>query len=192
MAADVLSAWLLSVMLATVAPGKSRRPPEARESAEQGKARYTAIADSIAKVSLDEKEAPLFAGPRAREKTALLLLTISLHESHWRRHIDLGLGPLSLRGRGLYHCMMQIAVPGETTPEGWTAADLVKSRERCFRRGLHILQRGKKTCDAKGPRAFLNQYGSGSCGGAKKAVAKRWKTFDRLLSKHPLPAKKER
>jgi hypothetical protein len=185
MAADVLSAWLLSLMLATVAPGNSRRPPEARESAEQGKARYAAIADTIAKVSLDAEETPLFAGPRARPKTALLLLTISLHESHWRRNVDLGLGPLSLRGGGRYHCMMQIAVPGDKTPEGWTAADLVKSRERCFRRALHILQRGKKACDKKGPRAFLNQYGSGTCTGGKKAVDKRWKTFDRLLTQHP-------
>ncbi len=184
-------------MLATVPPGGSRYPKEARETAAQGKARYAAIARAVAQVSLDPAESALFAGADGRAKTALLMLTVAKHESHWRRHIDLGLGPRSRGGGGKYHCMMQIAVPKGKTPEGWTSEDLVKSRDKCFRRALHIMQGGKRYCSKKGfgPRSFLNQYGSGRCDHGRKAVAIRWKTFDRLLAKHgpaPRPPKAPR
>ena len=191
MTVETLSAWLLSIMLTAAPPGKSRYPEEARESAEQGKARYAAIAKAIAEVSLDEQEKPLFSGADGRLETALIMLTVSYHESHWRRHVDLGIGPRSRGGGGRYHCMMQIAVPKDKTPEGWTAEDLVKSREKCFRRGLHILQLGRRHCAADhGPRSFLNLYASGRCNGGQQPVAKRWATFDRWLVKHPPPTKK--
>ena len=190
MTIETLAAWILSVMMATVPPGHSKRPAPARETAAQGKARYRAIAKAIAEVSLDPKEAPLYDGPAARAKTAALMLTISLHESHWRRDVDLGLGR-----KTRYWCMMQIAVDSGKTPEGWTRQQLVQSRERCFRRGLHILQRGRKYCkgtkDAKGNKdehAFVNHYASGYCDRGRKAVAKRIRTLRRLLKKHPLPA----
>lgn len=188
MTVEVLSAWLLSIMLATVPPGRSRFPDQARESAGAGKARYAAIAEAMAEVSLDPNEEPLFEGEHAREKTALFLLTISLYESHWKRHVDLGLGPHARGGGGRYHCMMQILVKRGRTPEGFTAEDLVQSRRKCFRRGLHILQRGRRFCDAAGPRAFLNHYASGHCHRGGRAVRKRWKTFDRLLADNPFPA----
>jgi hypothetical protein len=189
MSSGVLSAWLLSIMLAAVPPGRAQRTPDAKETAEQGKARYAAIANAMARVALDPKEKPLFLGPDARAKTALLMLAISLHESHWRRDVDLGLGRQAKRR---YHCMMQIAVAKTKTPEGWTARDLVRSRKRCFRRGLHILQRGQKHCREHGPRAFLNHYASGYCDHGRKAVAKRWRTFDTLRRMHPLPRRSTR
>ena len=183
-----LSAWLLSMMLATVPPGTSRGE-HARETAKQGKARYALIANAMAKVALDPKEQPLFKGKDARAMTALLMLTISLHESHWRRDVDLGLGK---QARRKYSCMMQILVPKKKTPEGWTRRDLVTSREKCFRRGLHILQRAKRFCKDAGPRAFLNHYASGYCDRGRKPVAKRWRSFDKLRKKYPLPPKKKK
>jgi hypothetical protein len=183
-----LSGWLLSIMLTAVPPGHRSEPAEARESKEQAIARYTAIADAMARVALDPKEQPLFTGEDAREKTALLMLTISLYESHWRRDVDYGLGRQAKRR---YRCLMQIAVPTGKTPEGWTGRDLVKSRERCFRRALHILQRGRKHCADHGKRAFLNHYASGYCDRGKKAVDKRWRKFDELTRKHPLPRPEE-
>jgi hypothetical protein len=191
MTLEGLSAWLLSIMLTAVPPGRSRSPEEARESAAQGKARYAMIAEAIAGASLDRKETPLFAGKRGRQDTALMLLTIAMHESHFRRHVDLGLGPHARGGGGRYHCMMQILVKKGRTPEGFTSDDLVKSRDKCFRRGLHILQRAKRFCDKTGPRAFLNHYASGTCTKGQKAVNKRWRTFDRLQKKHPLPTPRD-
>lgn len=185
MTAEMLAAWLLGVMLTAVPPGHSRHPPEARETAAQGRARYAAIAESIAKVSLDPKEAPLFAGEDGRAKTAALMLAISYYESHWRRHVDLR------PGRGRYHCLMQIAVDKGRTEEGWTARQLVGSRERCFRTALHILQRGQRLCRDRGPRAFLNHYASGYCDRGRKAVGKRWQLWSTWLRKHPWPKKPE-
>jgi len=175
-------------MLATIPPGKSRYPKEARESAAEGRARYAQIARTIAEISMAPDETPVFAGPQARAKTAALLLTISFHESHWMRHIDLGLGPVGRRGGGVYHCMMQIAVFKKKTPEGWTAEDLVKHRDKCFRRGLHILQQARRYCMSKkyGPRSMLNLYASGHCDHAHEPVDKRWRTFDRWLAHYPL------
>ncbi len=173
-------------MLSASPPGRSRVVDEAIESAAQGKARYTAIARAIAKVSLDPKELPLFEGKQGRARTAALMLAISFHESTWRRDVDLGIGPRALGG-GRYWCMMQVAVDQGKTPEGWTGKQLVLSRERCFRRGLHILQRGKRYCRERGGSSFINHYASGYCDRGGKAVARRLRTYRRWLKKHPIP-----
>ncbi|MBW2453511.1 MAG: hypothetical protein JRI68_03325 [Deltaproteobacteria bacterium] len=183
---DLLAAWLLSIMLSASPPGRSRHPVEAIETADQGKARYAAIARAIATVSLDPNEAALFAGQDARAKTAALLLAISYHESHWRRHVDLGLGSRALGG-GRYWCMMQIAVDRGKTPEGWTGKQLVQRRDRCFRRGLHILQRGKRFCRSRGGTSFINHYASGYCDRGGKAVALRTRTYREWLRARPIP-----
>ncbi len=182
-----LSAYLLSIMLAAAPPGRVKQPAEARESEEAGQARYALIAEAMARVALDPEEKPLFAGEDGRAHTALLLLVISMHESHWRRDVDLGLGR---QGQRRYRCMMQILVPKDKTPEGWTARDLVTSRDRCFRRGLHILQQGQRYCHA--PRAYLNHYASGYCDRGRAAVQKRWRTFDHFRQKYPLPKQEKR
>jgi hypothetical protein len=188
MTVEALAAWMLAIMMTSVPPGKSRQPAAARETAEEGKARYAAIARAIALVSLDEDEAPLFAGKNGRAETATLMLAMSRFESTWRRDVDLGIGPRSRGAGGKYWCLMQIAVPKGKTPEGWTGRDLVKSRDKCFRRALHILQRGKRVCKKHGGTSFVNHYASGQCTRAKKAVKKRVNLMHRWLKKHPLPS----
>src|SRR5262245_66320038 len=121
MTPEVLAGWLLGVMVATAPPGRSRFPTEARETPEDGRARYAAIAHAVAEVALDPDERPLFSGDRARERTAALLLSISWHESGWRRDVDLGIGSHA-RGGGRYHCVMQVAVDRSGRASGWTAA----------------------------------------------------------------------
>ncbi len=187
MSVDALAAWMLAIMLTSVPPGKSRHPKEARETAEDGKARYAAIAQAIAKVSLDEAEAPLFEGEDARLETATLMLAMSRFESTWRRDVDLGLGSRARGGGGRYWCLMQIAVPKGETPEGWTGRDLVADRERCFRRALHILQRGKRVCKKAGGTSFVNHYASGHCDRAKEPVKQRIALMRRWLREHPFP-----
>lgn len=190
MTVEALAAWLFTIMVATVPPGGWRATAQARETAEQSRARYRAIAEAIAEVSLDPKEKPLFDGADGRARTAALLLAISLHESHWRRDVDLGLGRYGPRSGRRYHCLMQIAIDRGKTPEGWSAADLIRDRERCLRAALHILQRGRRYCDEAGPRAFLNHYASGYCDRGRKHVARRWKSYHRFLREHPIPKSK--
>jgi hypothetical protein len=190
MTVETLAAWLVTIMVATVPPGGWRSKAQARESAAQGRARYEAIAQAIAEASLDPRERPLFDGADGRLRTAALLLSISFHESHWRRDVDLGLGRYGPRGGRRYHCLMQIAVDRGKTAEGWTAAQLVADRERCMRAGLHILQRGRRLCDRAGPRAFLNHYASGYCDRGRKQVKRRWETYRSFMRRPPPQAAK--
>jgi hypothetical protein len=183
MSVEALGAWLLSVMLSAVPPGSSRFPKEAVESPEAGRARYEAIARTVARVAFDEAEKPLYEGPRARERTAALLLALAYHESSFRRDVDFGIGPQA-HGGGPYHCLLQIRVD-ERTPDGWTGRDLVADREKCFRAGLHLLQRSRKHCKKQGPDAWLRLYASGHCTRGRVAVEKRLDTLARWLKKHP-------
>jgi hypothetical protein len=190
MTVEALAAWLVTIMVAAVPPGGWRSKAQLRETAEQGRARYEAIAEAIATVSLDPKEAPLFDGADGRSRTAALLLAISLHESHWRRDVDLGVGRYGPRGGRRYHCLMQIAIDRGKTAEGWTSAELIQRRDKCMRAGLHILQRGRRFCDRVGPGAFLNHYASGYCDRGRKQVTRRWDTYRTFLREHPMPKPK--
>jgi len=185
MTAEVLASWLLGVMVATVPPGQSRFPAEARESEEHGRARYSEIADALARVALDPDEKAVFDGKLARERTAALMLALSFHESRWRRDVDLGLGPYG-RTRARYHCLMQVAVGAGRTVEGWSAGDLLSSRERCFRAGLHILARSRGSCKAQGPDAWLRLYTSGRCDRGGGPADKRLATLRTWISAYPM------
>lgn len=188
MTIEALAGWLLAVMLSAVPPGKSGTPAEARESAADGKARYQAIAHAIATATLDPKEPPLYADPHGRARTAALLLAISYYESHWRRDVDLGIGPQARGGGGRYWCMMQIGVGDEPTPEGWTGRDLVTSRDKCFRRALHILQRGQRICAReRDEHAFVYHYASGYCDRGRQPVKLRIALWRKWLGARPFP-----
>ena len=181
MTAEVLASWLLGVMVATVPPGRSRSPAEARESAEQGQARYAEIADVLARVALDPEEQPVFGGKLGRERTAALMLALAFHESRWRRDVDLGLGT-----HGRYHCLMQVAVDRGRNIDGWTAKELVASRERCFRAGLHVLARAHGACKGQGPDAWLRIYTSGRCDRGREAAEQRLTTLRTWIAAYPM------
>jgi hypothetical protein len=183
MSAEALATWLLGIMVASVAPGRARFPKEAVESEADGRVRYAALARGLADVTLDSAEQPLFDGPNGRARTAALLLALSYHESAWRRDVDLGLGG---QAHPRYFCVMQVAVR-DRTPEGWTGADLVAERERCFRAALHILERSRGSCRDSGPDAWLRIYTSGHCHQGVRAADERFDTYRRWLSKFPLP-----
>jgi len=183
MSYEALAGWLLSVMLSAVSPGKPRFPVEAIEAPTEGLQRYEGIAAAISRVSLDPRERPLYSGALGRARTAALLLTLSYHESSWRRDVDYGLGRHA-HGGGRYHCILQVAVDG-TTQEGWNAMDLESDRELCVRAALHILQRSRGGCRSAGPDAWLRLYASGHCTRGRKAIAKRLKTFRSWLADHP-------
>ena len=190
MAPNQLASWLLSLMVSSVPPGQSNFPDEARESAEQGRIRYAEIADALAQVSLDPAEKPVFDGKLGRERTAALLLALAYHESGLRRDVDLGLGRHA-RGAGRYWCLMQVAIAKERTADGWTGAALIASRERCFRAGLHILQRSRGACRKQGPDAWLRLYTSGHCERGRESADKRLGTLRRWLRVRPPPAPTE-
>lgn len=158
---DPIIAWALAIMVTWAPPGRSRIK-EAVESPEAGAARYAEIAREAAQVAFDPTERPLVVGPRARSHSLAVLLSVALHESGFRRDVDLGLGPLA-RGSGKDSCLMQIRVGRGTTSEGWSHSDLVTDRRKCFRAGFRLLRQSIGACRNLAPLDWLSAYARGQC-----------------------------
>ncbi len=164
------SAWLLSVMLSTVPPGKLVRPAAAVETPEEGRARYAQVARTIAEVAFDPAEAPIFRMNGGREQTAALLLAVAFYESSWRRDVDLGIGPSAFGDHGRSCGMWQAHIGKGTTLEGWTCADLLADRKKAVRAALAQMRRSANACRRKPITEWLNVYASGTCErGAKES-----------------------
>ena len=130
------------------------------ESSEDVRARYESIAHDISSIALDESEAPLFDGPNARAETALLMLSVASFESSFRKTVDDGIG----RGDGgRSYCLMQIRVGHGVTREGWTGAQLIEDRKRCFRAALHMLRASFNMCHSYPVEDRLSVYATGHC-----------------------------
>lgn len=194
---QVLAAWLLQLMVLAVPPGKGQLARSLETSAAQEE-RYERIAEAIATVVLDEKEAPVFAGkgdgPRVR--TAAMLLSVSYFESSWRRDVDLGM----TRGDGGKSCtVFQFNLGSGKTAEGWGCDELVADRGKAARSALHALRRSSLACRKEtGPEAILFVYVSGDCDGDRLAAkvfapgttirdvaAKRMEKARRWTAEHP-------
>lgn len=191
-----VAAWLAATMVMAAPPGRRHYLPEAIETKEQALERYEAIASTIAKVSFDPAEQPVFPGSMGRTQTATLILGLSYSESGWRRDVDLGLGKEARGDFGRSWCMMQInlgskrvfkdgkwqAESAAPTKEGWWGSELVADREKCFRAGLHIIRLSVNACRSLPYGQWLNAYASGTCSGgkdkseARMALARRWYT----------------
>jgi hypothetical protein len=154
---ESLVAYLTAAMVAWV-PLYAHRPVETTEEVQ---ARYESIARDAASVAFDENETPLFGGGAdARAQTALLMLSVASFESSYRKSVDEGRG----RGDGgRSYCLMQVSVGDGVTREGWTGADLIADRTRCFRAALHVLQRSFGMCHAYPLEDRLAAYAMGHC-----------------------------
>ena len=179
-----IAIWLYGLMTVVAPPGRPQFEPAAMESVAQAQERYKGISETIAKVAFDPAEQPI-AGT-SRSYTAALLLSLSFHESGFRRDVDLGIGRMKLaksgwNDHGRSWCMMQINLgtrqvpdtrPGHEgswreesvaqTEEGWWGTELLEDREKCFRAGLHVIRR---TWGCKGGTAAdaLGKYAGGTC-----------------------------
>lgn len=184
--ATSLHQWLLKRMLNWMPTGRSFIK-DAKETQEDGKARYEKIADAMISVIYDPAEKPLFGGKYGRAKTLALVASMSWFESGYRKDVDLGVGPLGRGDGGQSWCMMQILVGREqldgksknrvsltkdyyklhTSPKdrtvGFGGENLVKDRVACFRVGLHLARRSFHGCRAYHVQDRLGIYGSGGC-----------------------------
>lgn len=164
----ILTLWFVAHMAAWTRPAPGLRPTPERVA-------YLAevAADALA-VAYDPTEAPLFDGPHGRARTAALLLSVASFESGFSRDVDRG----QRRGdAGRSWCLMQfnlgahgrVALDGDGVrfgEGGWSGADLVAERPRCFRAGLHLLRMSLRTC------GDLTLYTSGRClrGGGREST----------------------
>ena len=112
---DLITAWLLSFIIAVAAPGRPQYIPDAVESKEDGTVRLNSVAEDIAAVVWDENERPIFKGPQGRARTASVLLSIILYESTFRKDVDLGIGKHARGDGGKSWCLMQINIGTGTT-----------------------------------------------------------------------------
>jgi hypothetical protein len=130
------------------------------EPKEDTLARYDAIAHDAVTVAYDESEAPLFGGPSGRAQTALLMLAVASLESSFRKPVDDG---TKLGDHGRSYCLMQIRVGDGVTRDGWSGADLVSDRTKCFRAGLHILRGSFAACRNLELKDRMSAYATGRC-----------------------------
>lgn len=174
--------WLSSMMMkwSPIIHHTRSHIPEAQESQEQGEKRYRENAEAIIRVAYDPNEKPLFWGPYARARTAVLIASIAYFESGFRRDVDTGIGKYARGDGGRSHCPMQIqtgvctksnckgTVP-DTDPvvSTWTGKDLTDDRNKCYRAGLHVLRRAMSACASLPPESRLSAYASGKCDAAE-------------------------
>jgi hypothetical protein len=150
---DVVS-YLVAAMTAWVPLHAHAEPkPDTAE-------RYDSIAHDAMTVAFDEAEAPLFPGPNGRAQTALLMLSVASLESSFKQSVDYG---ARLGDHGRSFCLMQIRVGNGKTAEGYTGADLVTDRAKCFRTGLHILRGSFNACHNLPLEDRMSAYATGRC-----------------------------
>jgi hypothetical protein len=154
----------MALMVNVSPPGRSHIK-DARESADEGRARYEQIAEAAWDVA---SERPLFDGPRGVSRTVALLLVVAHGESGFRRDVDLGQGPLA-RGSGKDSCLMQVRTTDAHHRE------LTADRRACFREGALRLKRSMNACRRNPPEFRLAAYGSGRCTAGLAMSRVRWR-----------------
>lgn len=90
---DALATYILGAMLAWVPAEKQFVRENGKlvpEDKTQVMARYNSIAEDISFIAQDVDELPLFAGATGREKTALLLASVSSYEGGYQKVVDDG------------------------------------------------------------------------------------------------------
>jgi hypothetical protein len=97
---------------------------DAKETPDEGRARYSEIADAMLRVAYDPSEPPAFPGPTGRGRTLALMLSIAWHESGFRKDVDLGRGPMSRGDSGRSWCLIQAQL-GSPGPDGRTSGRVV-------------------------------------------------------------------
>lgn len=173
---DSIVTWMVSLMISMAVP----LGPSETEAMRQE--RYRDIAADVTAVVYNPHQAPLYAGPFGRAKTAALVLAIMSFESDYRAEVDNG----TVRGdNGKSWCLGQVKLgkPNQfkstrlhiyVDPKGyygltknrkigWSGQDLVQDRTKCIRAmiavahtSFHVAKKHHQKHDY-----WLNLYASG-------------------------------
>lgn len=172
------SAWLLSVLLTTVPPSVHRQ----HETQEEVIARYELISESLAEVTFDAKERPIYSGEYARSKTALMMLAIARFETGFLKRYE------SEASRDGAWCYGQLHIGKGRTAEGWSGPELLEQREKCWRAMLGVLRRTWRYCGAS-PELALTAYTAGRCDSlmGRRYSEARVLFANKLIEKHHPP-----
>lgn len=181
-----LHAWLVDRMKKWSPAGRSFIK-DAKETKEEGEARYSEIASAAISVVYDPSEKPIVEGKNARAKSLAILMSLSWFESGFRRDVDFGIGSLGRGDSGKSWCMVQVLLgppngSGKTTrrvvlgPDGtvdvvtdksatlgWGGEDLVADRTKCYRVGMRLLRKSFRSCSGQAFEDRISTYGAGKC-----------------------------
>lgn len=203
---NLIITWIVAFLMAQAVPTRPQYIPEAKETTVEAETRYEAIARDITEVVWDASEVPLFKGPQGRIRTAGVILAIMLHESGFRKDVDLGKGRQAKGDGGKSWCSMQvnlgIAKPNGRTQQrivldsnglfhmefdgrtGLGGEDLVSDRHNCIRVGLHLVRKSFTSCSRLPVSQWLNSYASGGCDRGREASQNRMGTALRWFGLH--------
>jgi Transglycosylase SLT domain len=134
-----------------------------KENPVQRLERYKEIATDI--VDVVNQEQPIFTGKYAKEKTALMVVSIAMHESGFSKAVDEG----KKRGTVGEVCIMQV-MPNMTGTKYNYTVEYLKNRKNCIRVGIAMAR--DSNCPG-GIWARMRQYTSGSCAKRKDKKAER-------------------
>ena len=134
----------------------------------------------------------------------MLLLSMALKESGFRRDVDYGKGKYARGDGGRSRCFLQLNVGAGRTvawnkkegrfakgddnkddvEPGYTGKELVEDRKKCFRAGYRVLQASLGACG--GGDNGLRIYAAGSCDKAEDISRKRMRFFRKNLNQFGL------
>ena len=191
-------AWIIAFMVAKVPPGAPQYGGLAETKAET-QARYDSIAKDLSEVVVNEP--PFYGGAHGYARTASVMLSVAFFESAFSKKVDIGL----LKGdAGNSVCLMQLnvgkgrtrswnkvtgkwAMPADKpddVEQGWTAAELIADRKKCFLAAQRLMRTSIASCSRLGPLESLRTYTSGSCNGGSDASRRRMSVAIRWFDSH--------
>lgn len=157
----MLQAFLLATMLAWAPPRALAELPY-----------YQEVAHDVADVALAADEPPVFDGADARERTAVLLLSIAYYESGFARDVDQG----RRRGdSGRAVCLMQVQL---------RAGESLRDRRACIALGLARVRESLALCAREAPADRLGGYVRGHCRADDPQARLRWRRAETWWSAH--------
>lgn len=183
-ARELAEDWVYNFIVTNAAPGRKLWYHNAQETKEEAEIRYKSIAKDVVSVVWAPKFKPLFKDKdNGRSKTAVIILSIMLHESGYRKDVDLNLGKHSRGDNGQSWCMMQLMIgnnktyswnfvhdripkagdPKEELFLGYTGEELISDRTKCISEGYKIVRSSFGSCWKLPLTEKLTNYASGRC-----------------------------
>ena len=166
-----------------------------RETEEQHFARRQEIVRAVLAVANDPAEAPLFAGPHARTRTALFILSVYRWESDYDLRVEqyhcAGLRK-ELCDHGNAWCLGQVHPKWNygIWPTTWSPHDLELDRKKCAIATLHVLRAAAKGCESAKNQDKFSSYVAGNKAKClpNKTMALRYQSVVDWEKSDPLPA----
>jgi hypothetical protein len=174
---------LVALLVMTAGARPQPSPVDALKSlglSEQVRADEDRLTSITTETLLEAKSAPLFAGKRGVDATALLMLGIAFHESGFLPDVE-----SCVRRGDSGHAYGLPQLHAEHFGD-YTAEEFCASRVAQWERQANLLRRVKAWCKSidpqledRGPIVWLGAYNSGQCG-VSKAGTQAYANFERM------------